>query len=70
MNEPLDAQARLDLVAAYALGVLPASEAGLVATLILSDPEARREYDELRATANLIGLAAEEPVDSARSARM
>lgn len=70
MNEPLDREAMLDLVAAYALGVLPAAEAGLVASFILSDAGARREYDELRATANLVGLAAEEPVDSARSARM
>jgi anti-sigma-K factor RskA len=60
----------LELVAAYALGVLPITEQGLVAALILTDPEARREYDELRATANLVGLSAEEPVDSARAARM
>jgi anti-sigma-K factor RskA len=66
----LDREELLDLVAAYALGALPASQAGPVAAFILSDPEARREYDELRATANLIGLSAEEPVDSARSARM
>lgn len=70
MNEPLDREALLDLVAAYALGVLPPAEHAHVAAAILADPEARREYDELRATANLIGLAAEEPVDSARSARM
>lgn len=70
MNEPLDRETLLDLVAAYALGVLPSAEHGLVAALILADPQARREYDELRATANLVGLAAEEPVDSARSARM
>jgi anti-sigma-K factor RskA len=70
MNEPLDREALLDLVAAYALGVLPAAEHAHVAAAILADPEARREYDQLRATANLIGLSAEEPVDSARSARM
>jgi anti-sigma-K factor RskA len=70
MREPLDREELLDLVAAYALGVLPASQAGPVAAFILSDPEARREYDELRATANLVGLSAEEPVDSARAARM
>jgi anti-sigma-K factor RskA len=70
MSETTDRDALLELVAAYALGVLPAGEQGLVAALILSDPQARREYDELRATANLVGLAAEEPVDSARSARM
>jgi anti-sigma-K factor RskA len=70
MNQPNDRDALLDLVAAYALGVLPSAEHGLVAALILSDPEARREYDDLRTTANLVGLAAEEPVDSARAARM
>jgi anti-sigma-K factor RskA len=70
MSASEERDAMLDLVAAYALGVLPASEHGLVAAFILADPQARAEYDELRATANLIGLAAEEPVDSARSARM
>jgi len=70
MNGPMDREALLDLVASYALGVLPASEHAFVAGFILADPEARREFDELRATANLVGLAAEEPVDSARSARM
>ena len=70
MNEPRDREALLDLVAAYALGVLPPAEHAHAAAAILADPDARREYDELRATANLIGLTAEEPVDSARSARM
>ena len=70
MSEPLDREELLDLVAAYALGVLPATQCSQVAALILSDPDARREYDELRATANLVGLAAEELVDSARAARM
>jgi anti-sigma-K factor RskA len=70
MNEPLDREAMLDLVAAYALGVLPATQCSLIASFILSDAGARREYDELRATANLIGLSAEEPVDSARASRM
>jgi anti-sigma-K factor RskA len=70
VNDPIGREQMLDLVAAYALGVLPVSESGLVAALILSDSDARREYDELRATANLVGLSAEEPVDSARSARM
>jgi hypothetical protein len=66
----MDREELLDLVAAYALGVLPATEQGLVAALILSDPVARKEYDELRVAANFVGLSAEEPVDSARSARM
>jgi anti-sigma-K factor RskA len=70
MNESPDREQLLDLVAAYALGALPAAQVSLVASFILSDAEARREYDELRATANLVGLAAEEPVDSARAARM
>jgi anti-sigma-K factor RskA len=70
MNDPQDREMLMDLVAGYALGVLPAAQCSQVAAFILSDPEARREYDEARATANLIGLSAEEPVDSARSARM
>jgi anti-sigma-K factor RskA len=70
MSEPLNREELLDLVASYALGVLPAAHCSQVAALILSDAGARREYDELRATANLIGLSAEEPVDSARAARM
>jgi anti-sigma-K factor RskA len=70
VNDPTEREALLELVAAYALGVLPAAEQSHVAALILADPDARREFDELRATANLVGLAAEEPVDSARSARM
>ena len=70
MNPENDREAMLDLVAAYALGVLPSAEQGRVAAFILADPEARREYDDLRSTANFVGLAAEEPVDSTRSARM
>jgi anti-sigma-K factor RskA len=70
MSEPVDREMLLDLVAAYALGVLPASQSSQVAAFILGDPEARREYDELRSTANMIGLSAEEPVDSSRAARM
>ncbi len=70
MSEMPDREMLLDLVAAYALGTLPASQAGLVAAFILSDKEARREFDEARATADLVGLSAEEPVDSNRAARM
>ena len=69
-EQPMDREAMLELVAAYALGVLPASEARAVAAFILTDPAARLEYDELRVTASLVGTIAEEPVDSARSARM
>jgi anti-sigma-K factor RskA len=69
-QQPVDREAMLDLVAAYALGVLPAADAAHVAAFILADSDARREYDELRAVANLVGTVAEEPVDSTRSARM
>ncbi len=60
----------MDLVAAYALGVLPPGEHALVTAYILENPQAREEFEALRPTADLIGTAAEEPVDSARSARM
>ncbi len=70
MSESLDREGLLDLVAAYALGVLPAAQVGQVAAFILADDEARREFNELRATANMVGLSAEEPVDSNRAARM
>jgi anti-sigma-K factor RskA len=70
MNEMPDRDALLDLVAAYALGVLPLSEHRLVTAYILSDPQARAEFEALRPAADVIGLAAEEPVDSARSVRM
>lgn len=70
MNEPFDREAMLDLVAAYALGVLPAHEVGFVSAYILANPDARAEFAALRPAADLIGLAAEEPVDAARSARM
>jgi anti-sigma-K factor RskA len=69
-EQPVDREAMLDLVAAYALGVLPPDDAAPVAAFILADEEARREYNALRSTANLVGTIAEEPVDSARSARM
>ena len=60
----------LESVALYALGVLPREEAALVAAFIANDDEARKEYLELRAAADALALTAEEPVDSARSARM
>lgn len=63
-------EAMLELVAAYALGILPQSEQGHVAAFILSDPEARREFEDLRDTSSLVGLIAEEPVDTARASRM
>lgn len=70
MNPPFDREAMLELVAAYALGVLPESEHALVAAFIREDAQARAEFAALRPVADAIGLAAEEPVDSARAARM
>jgi anti-sigma-K factor RskA len=70
MNDAAGNDELMNLVAMYALGVLPAAEQHAVAALILRDPAARAEYEALRPTADLIGMAADEPVDSARSARM
>ena len=70
MNTPFDREAMLDLVAAHALGVLPASEHALVTAFILEDADARAEFEMLRPVADAIGLAAEAPVDRVRSARM
>jgi anti-sigma-K factor RskA len=69
-NNNVDREEMLELVAAYALGTLPASEHRRVSTFMLTDAEARAEYDALRPAADLIGMSAEEPVDAARSARM
>jgi anti-sigma-K factor RskA len=66
----LERDDRLDQVALYALGVLAQPEANEAAALIARDPEARAAYDELRGTVDAVGLIAEEPVDSARAARM
>ncbi len=60
----------MDLVAAYALGVLPLTEQRLVTAYILENSAARAEFEALRPVADIIGFAAEEPVDSARSVRM
>jgi hypothetical protein len=70
MSESVDDDVMLDLVAAYALGVLPPTEHRLVTTYLLENAAAREEFERLRPVADLVGLAAEEPVDSARSARM
>jgi anti-sigma-K factor RskA len=70
MNNNMDRDEMLELVAAYALGTLPASEHRRVSTFMLTDAEARAEYDALRPAADVIGLGAEEPVDAARSTRM
>jgi hypothetical protein len=70
MNDTPDRETMLDLVAAYALGVLPRSEHALVTAYLLADPQARAEFEALRPVADLVGLSAEEPVDSGRTARM
>lgn len=70
MNGSADREALMELVAAYALGVLPQAEARQISAFIARDAEARAEYEALRPAANCIGLAAEEPIDSARSTRM
>jgi anti-sigma factor RsiW len=70
MNDASTQDPIMESVALYALGVLPREEAALVAAFIANDDEARREYLELRAAADALALSAEEPVDSARSARM
>ena len=63
-------EAMLESVALYALGVLPRAEAAFVVSFIANDDEARREYEDLRAAADAVARTAEEPVDSATSARM
>lgn len=70
MNQSFDREAMLDLVGAYALGVLPPSEHALVTAFILSDAEAQAEFDALRPAADAVGFAAEQPIDRARSDRM
>jgi anti-sigma-K factor RskA len=70
MSENGSREAMLVSVALYALGVLPREEAALVAAFIANDDDARREYLDLRAAADALAHTAEEPVDSARSARM
>src|SRR5260370_33101728 len=60
----------MELVALYALGVLPREEAALTAAFLANDEAARAEYLDLRASADALAYSAEEPVDSTRSARM
>ena len=67
MNER---ERQLEQVALYALGVLPAPESDAVAEQIRNDPSLRAEYNDLREAVDAVALVAEEPVDSARSARM
>ena len=63
-------EAMLESVALYALGVLPRDEAAFVVAFIANDDEARREYEDLRTAADAMAHTAQEPVDSATSARM
>jgi hypothetical protein len=70
MNDAANREAMLENVALYALGVLPREDVALVAAFIANDDAARREYLDLRAAADAMAHVAEEPVDSARSARM
>jgi anti-sigma-K factor RskA len=70
MNDRTNGDGTMESVALYALGVLPREEAALVAAFIANDDAARREYVALRAAADAVAYTAEEPVDSARSARM
>ena len=70
MNGVPEREEMLDMVALYALGVLPREEAALVASFLANDDEARAEYVAMRTGAESLALTADEPVDSARSARM
>ena len=70
MNGPNEREAMLELVAAAALGVLPESDRAQVDAFLLADPAARTEFEELRAAADLVGLAADEPLDAVYCDRM
>ena len=70
MNDRTSRDDMMELVALYALGVLPREEAALTAAFLANDEAARAEYLALRASADALAYSAEEPVDSARSARM
>ncbi len=70
MNDRTSRDDMMEMVALYALGVLPREEAALVAAFLANDESARAEYFDLRASADALAYSAEEPVDSARSARM
>jgi anti-sigma-K factor RskA len=70
MSDESMRESMLESVALYALGVLPREDAALVAAFIANDDEARREYHELLAAATSLAHTADEPVDSATSARL
>ncbi len=70
MSDGVTREQMLESVALYALGVLPREESALVAAFIANDAEARREYLHARAASDALAHVADEPVDSATSARM
>jgi len=70
MNGSLEHEAMLDLVAVAALGSLPADDLRIVTLHLATCAECRAEYDALRPAADAVGLIAEEPIDTLRSARM
>jgi anti-sigma factor ChrR (cupin superfamily) len=70
MNGAPEHEALLDLVAVAALGSLPAAELRVVTLHLATCEECRTEYAALRPAADAIGLIADEPIDSLRSARM
>jgi anti-sigma-K factor RskA len=70
MNDATSREQMMELVALYALGVLPREEAALVTAFIANDSAAAEEYRALRAGADALAYSADEPVDSGRSARM
>ncbi len=70
MNDARSHDEMMEIVALYALGVLSREETALVAAFVANDDEAAREYRALRASADAVAFSADEPVDSARSARM
>jgi len=65
-----DHDAMLDLVAVAALGALSRPDLRVVTAHLAVCEECRAEYEALRPAADAVGLIAEEPVDSLRSARM
>jgi hypothetical protein len=70
MNGATEHEEMLDLVAVAALGALPAADLRFVTLHLAACAECRAEYDALRPAADAVGLIAEEPVDTLRSARM
>jgi hypothetical protein len=63
--------ALLDQIGVLALGALPAAEAALLRAHIAGCPQCRQEYAALRATADLVGYAAEmPPLDELAERRM